>query len=208
GSYAFRVRAIVPGRIGKYVTPPSDPVGIVVSHRSEVDATANVDEQNSSITFPAGQTQIVADLFNHSTTSYVPNMRLEIVSISSTGNSVRVSNADNGGDGVSTVAAFDYSQLIGSSLDPNATSGNKTLTFSNPHTQMFTFTVRVIGNVLANPAPSSSGGSTTVTGTSSGTTPSGNPAGGSTTSTGGILGSTNLLKFTVDPLTHSVSLVK
>src|SRR5206468_3288283 len=128
GSYAFRVRAIVPGRIGKYVTPPSDPVGIVVSHRSEVDATANVDEQNSSITFPAGQTQIVADLFNHSTTSYVPNMRLEIVSISSTGNSVRVSNADNGGDGVSTVAAFDYSQLIGSSLDANATSGNKTLT--------------------------------------------------------------------------------
>ena len=195
------------GLIGKYVTPPSNPVGIVVSHRVEADATANVDEQNSSVTFPAGQTQIVADLFNHSTTTYVPNMRLEIISISSTGNTVKVANADNGGDGVSTVAAFDYSQLIGNSLAPNAASGNKTLTFTNPNSQMFTFTARVIGSVLTGTGQTGSGSSST-SGTTSGGS-SGTTSGGTgTTSTGGLLGSTKLLKFTVNPLTRTVSLLK
>jgi hypothetical protein len=206
GNYAFRVRAIVPGKIGKYVTPPSNPVGIVVSRRAETDATANVDEQNSSITFPAGQTQIVANLLNHSTTTYYPNMRLEIVSISSTGNTVKVTNSDNGGDGVANVAAFDYSSLVGSSLAPNATSGNKTLTFSNPNTQMFSFTVRIIGSVLTG---TGSTGSTSGT-TSSSTTSSGGSTGGTggTTSTTSLLGSTKLLKFTVNPLTKTISLVK
>ena len=207
GTYAFRVRAIVPGRIGKYVTPPSNPVGIVVSHRAETDATANIDMQNSSITFPAGQTQIVADLFNHSTTTYYPSTRLEIVSISSTGNTVKVTNADNGGDGLSSVAAFDYSQLIGSTLAPNSASGSKTLTFSNPNTQMFSFTVRVIGSVLTGQAPAGSGGSST-SGSGS-TTSSGGTTGTGTTSTGsGLLGTSKLLKFTVNPLTKTVSLVK
>jgi hypothetical protein len=208
GSYAFRVRAIVPGKIGKYVTPPSNPVGVVVSHRAETDATANIDEQNSSITFPAGQTQIVADLFNHSTTAYYPNTRLEIVAISSTGNTVKVINADNGGDGVSTLAAFDYSQLIGSSLAPNSASGSKTLVFANPNTQMFTFTIRVIGSVLiGGQAPAGSSG-TAPSGPDS-TTSSGGTTGTGTTSTGrGLLGSTKLLKFTVDPVTRTVSLLK
>ncbi|MBV9243172.1 MAG: S8 family serine peptidase, partial [Acidobacteria bacterium] len=209
GTYAFRVRSIVPGLIGKYVTPPSNAVGIVVSHRAESDATANVDEQNSSITFPAGQTQIVADLFNHSTTTYYPSMRLEITAISSTGNTVKVSNADNNGDGVSTVAAFDYSSLIGANLAPNAASGNKTLKFTNPNNQMFTFTVRIIGSILTGQAQAGSGGSSTSGMTSPGAAPGGNPAGGSgTTSTTSLLGSVKVLKFTVNPLTHSVSLVK
>jgi hypothetical protein len=207
GNYAFRVRAIVPGKIGKYVTPPSNPVGIVVSHRSETDATSNIDEQNSSVTYPAGQTQIVADLFNHSTTTYYPNTRLEIVSISSTGNTVKVPNSDNGGDGVSTLAAFDYSSLIGSALAPNAASGNKTITFSNPNAQMFTFTVRIIGSVVTGQAPS--GGSSPAGGSTSGGSTGGTTSGGGTTSTGGgLLGGTKLLKFTVNPLTRTVSLLK
>lgn len=208
GAYAFRVRAIVPGKIGKYVTPASDPVGIVVSHRKEVDATASIDEVNQAITFPSGSAEIVADLKNHSTTTFFPTARLEITGISSSGNTVKVSNADNGGDGVATVAAFDYSPQFGQGLAPNTESGTKTLKFSNPNNQLFTFTVRVIASTLCG------NGTTTTTG---GTTPAGGgtsngamtTSGSGTTSTGGgLLSSVQVLKFTVNPVTGTVSLVK
>jgi len=208
GAYAFRVRSIVPGKVGKYVTPPSNPVGIVVSHRREVDATASIDEVNQSIAFPSGSAEIVADLKNHSTTTFYPTARLEITGISSTGNTVRVSNADNGGDGVSTVAAFDYSPQFGQSLAPNAESATKTLKFSNPTNQLFTFTVRVIASTLCGSGTTTSTSGTT--GASGGTTSGGTTTGGTgpASTSGGLLSSVKLLKFTVNPLTGTVSLVK
>src|SRR5258708_7130593 len=194
GTYNFRVRSIVPGRIGKYVTMPSNVASIIVAHRTPVDATASVDALNLSITFPPGSTEIVTALKNKSATVFYPNIRFEITSISSTGNTVKAINADNGGDGVATVAAFDYSQLVGGSFVQNQESGNKTLRFSNPNTVMFTFTARVIANVAT-----ATGGTTS--GTSSGTTPSGTTSGGTTSGTGVTgTGSTHLLKFTVNPL--------
>jgi minor extracellular serine protease Vpr len=207
GPRAFRVRAIVPGRIGKYVTPPSNPVGIIVSHRTEINASDSIDEVNQSITFPAGQAQIVAALKNHSTTTFYPNMRLEITAVSSTGNTVRVTNADNNGDGVATVAAFDYSNLVGTSLAPDATSGSKTLKFTNPNNQLFTFTVRVMANVQAS---SISGGSTSGGSVSGGSTTGGTSSGGTTTTSsgGGLLSTVRVLKFTVNPLTRTVTLVQ
>jgi hypothetical protein len=141
-------------------------------------------------------------LKNNSTKAFYPNMRFEIVSVESTGNSVRVANADNGGDGVNKVAVFDYSQLIGAALSPGAESGNKTIRFTNPNTILFTFTARVKAHVLtgsSSSATSGTGGDTS--GTSSGTSGSGD----STNSAGGLSGVTKLLKFTVNPLTKTVS---
>jgi hypothetical protein len=115
---------------------------------------------------------------------------------------VRVSNADNGGNGVTGLAVFDYSQLVGNALRPGQESGARAIKFSNPNTVLFTFTARVIAHV-----PASSGGSGGVTPTPVG------PTGGTTTATsgsggavGGLLGGTSgLLRVTVNPLTKSVS---
>ncbi|MEO7659924.1 MAG: S8 family serine peptidase, partial [Pyrinomonadaceae bacterium] len=94
GTYNFRVRAVTNGKIGKYVTIPSNVVGITVSKRSEVDATNEISAINRSIVFPPGSTELVTALKNNSATIFYPNMRFEIVSIQSFGNSVRASNAD------------------------------------------------------------------------------------------------------------------
>jgi subtilisin family serine protease len=202
GVYQYRVRAITPGRVGKFVTAPGNIESITVSRRLEVDATDSIGALNRSITFPAGATELVTALKNQSTTTFYPNMRFEIVSISSSGNSVRVVNADSGGDGVGSPAVFDYSQLVGAALAPNAESGNKTIRFTNPNTVLFTFTARVKANVLTGTQATggASGGST---GGSTGGT-GGTSTGG--TSTGGTTGGTSkLYKFAVNPLLGTVS---
>lgn len=203
GVYQYRVRAITPGRIGKFVTIPSNVESIKVSRRMEVDATDLIVPVNRTINFPAGATELVTALKNQTTTTYYPNMRFEIVSIQSAGNSVRAANADNNGDGVTGAAVYDYSQLVGSSLAPSAESGDKTIRFSNPNTVLFTFTARVKANVLAGSQPSQgqTSGSTT-----NGSTTGGSAAGGTTTSgTGGAISVSRLLKFTVNPVTKTVS---
>jgi hypothetical protein len=70
---------------------------------------------------------------------FYPTTRLEIVSVESSGNNVRVANADNGGNGVTGVAVFDYSQLVGSDLQPNEETATRGLRFNNPNTVLFTF---------------------------------------------------------------------
>lgn len=209
GTYQYRLRSITPGRVGKFVTMPSNVETIKVSRRAETDATDLITTINRSITFPAGATELVTALKNQSNTVFYPNMRFEIVSIQSAGNSVRVANADNNGNGVTNVAVFDYSQLVGNSLATGAESGNKTIRFSNPNTVLFTFTARVKANVLTGggtvPGGSNSGGSST-TGGSGGTTSGGSTTGGTTTGGSGINSLTpRLFKFTVNPLTQTVS---
>jgi len=205
GTYQYRVRAITAGRVGKYVTIPSNVESIKVSSRTEVDATESIAPVNRSITFPAGATELVTALKNQSSTTFYPNMRFEIVSIQSAGNSVKVVNADNKGDGVSGVAVFDYSQLVGSFLAPNAESGNKTIRFTNPNTVLFSFTARVKAHVSTFTGAVSGSSSQTMT---SGESTSGNTStsGETSTSSGTILGSgSTLLKFTVNPLTGAVT---
>jgi hypothetical protein len=132
-------------------------------------------------------------------------MRFEIVSIQSAGNSVTVANADNNGNGTTNAAVFDYSQLVGNSLAANAESGNKTIRFNNPNTVLFSFTARVKAHTLN--GSSVTGGSTTGTTTTSGTsTTGGTSTGGTTTnSASGTISPSRLLKFTVNPLTGTVS---
>jgi hypothetical protein len=205
GPHSYRVRAVTPGLIGKYVTDPSNVQSITVARRTAVDATASIAPVNKSIVFGAGVTDLTTSLKNQSSTVFYPATRLHIVSVESSGNSVRVANADNGQDGVTGIAVFDYSQLVGTDFQPNEETGTRGLKFNNPNTVLFSFTARVIASVPA-------GGSTTTTTGSTGDTtggPTGAPAssGGGTTSTGGTLSAATakLLKFTVNPLTKTVT---
>ncbi|MEO7674468.1 MAG: S8 family serine peptidase [Pyrinomonadaceae bacterium] len=197
GTYSYRIRSITPGRVGKYVTVPSNVASITVSRRAEVDATNDISLVNRSIMFTPGITELVSALKNTSSTTYYPNLRFEIVSVQSAGNSVRVANAANGGDGVNGVAIFDYSQAVGTEFVPNEESLNKTIRFNNPNTVLFSFTARVKANVLTG-IVGTSGTQTATTGSTGGTTTSG---GGSTNTAG----SGNLLQFTVNPLTKAIS---
>ncbi|MBI3652745.1 MAG: S8 family serine peptidase [Acidobacteria bacterium] len=198
GTHSYRVRSITPGRIGKFVTIPSNVASITVSRRAEIDATSYLTAVNRSITFPPGATELVTALKNQSATVFVPYVRMEIVAVQSTGNSVRVINADNGGDGVTTPAVFDYSQLFGADLVANEETGNRTLRFTNPNTQLFTFTARVKAYVLTG-----SGGSSSAS--TSGTSSSANPGGSSSSGSGTAASGSSLLRFTVNPLTGLVS---
>ncbi|HVF47632.1 MAG TPA: S8 family serine peptidase, partial [Pyrinomonadaceae bacterium] len=200
GRHIYRVRAIVPGQIGKFVTQPSNLSTIIVRKRAAVDATGSIDAVNSSITFPPGATHLTTALRNNSSTVFYPHVRFEIVSISSAGNSVRVSNADSGGDGVSAPAVFDYSQLVGYDFVPNELSGTKQLKFSNPNTVLFIFTARVMANV-----------STAGTSSAAGPLGEGTKAARTDTKAGSLEqpaaeSTTRLLQFTVNPLTNSVTI--
>ncbi|MGI9056876.1 MAG: hypothetical protein ACR2F2_13860, partial [Pyrinomonadaceae bacterium] len=199
GTYSYRVRAVTDGRVGKYVTVPSNVESITVSRRVEVDATGSINAVNKSITFPAGSTELVTALKNQSSTTYFPFTKLEIVSVQSAGNSVRVSNADNGGDGIANTAVFDYSSLFGPDFTPNEESGTRLIKFTNPNTVLFTFTARVKSFVLTGggtPPPGVSGG-----GAGSGGSGASSGSGGGTTSAG-----SQLLQFTVNPITNTVSI--
>ena len=207
GTHRFRVRAITAGLIGKYVTDPSNVEAVTVARRTETDATASITAVNKTIVFGAGVTDLTTALRNQSTTVFYPTTRLEIVSVESSGSSVRVANADNGGDGVTRAAAFDYSQLVGADFQPNEETATRGLRFNNPNTVLFTFTARVIANVPEAGGGSSSATSTgTAGGTTSGTTGGGTTTGSGTNSTGGTLITTKLLKFTVNPLTKTISI--
>jgi hypothetical protein len=204
GPHSYRLRAITPGLVGKYVTDPSNAESVTVVRRTAVDATDSISPVNKTIVFGAGVTDLTTALRNQSSTVFYPTTRLEIVSVESSGNTVRVANADNGRDGVTGVAVFDYSQLVGSDLQPNEETATRGLRFNNPNTVLFNFTARVIASVPAG------GGTTTTTG-STGETTGGSTSTGSTstgtTSTGGTLSATTtkLLKFTVNPLTKTVT---
>ena len=205
GTHSYRVRSITEGLIGKYVTEPGNAESVTVARRTAVDATASVSPVNKSIVFGAGVTDLTTALRNQSSTVFYPTARLEIVSVESSGNTVRVANADSGGDGVSGVAVFDYSQLVGADLQPNEETATRGLRFNNPNTVLFTFTARVFASVPAGGAGAATGTAGSTGDSTSG--PTGVPASGSgTTGTGGTLTTaTKLLKFTVNPLTKTVS---
>ncbi len=200
GTYSYRIRSITAGKIGKYVTVPSNVVSITVSRRVEINATKMISPINRSITFPAGATELVTALKNTSTTTFYPHIRFIIVDVQSTGRTVRVSNADNGGDGVSGQAIFDYSSLIdGGDLTANEESGDRTIRFSNPNTVLFTFTAKIRAYTLKGTATSAGG-----SGDGSGTDGSGDGTGSDSGDLSGL--TDNLLKFAVNPLTRTVSI--
>lgn len=198
GHYYYRVRAITPGKIGSYVTIPSNVQSVIVSQRTKVDITSQVQTAMSNVSFVNGVFSLDLNMKNNSTNTYVPLVELNVVNISSTSGTVSVKNAENGGSGQSaaTPALFSYTNLIGSDqqFTPAEITGNRTLQFNDSAAEMFSFDVQV--TAFQGGAPGAPAGSSTST--SSGT----NTSSSSGTSPQTLPG---ILRITVNPLTKAVT---
>jgi subtilisin family serine protease len=209
GTRSYRIRSITAGRLGKFVTIPSNVESITVARRATVDATDSITPVNKTIVFAGGTTDLTTALRNQSSTIFYPVTRMEIVSVESKNSSVSVANADNNANGVTGAAVFDYSQLVGADFQPNEETATRAIKFNNPNTVLFTFTARVMASVPAGAAAGATGTSSTgsTEGTTTGTTTGGTTGGTGTSSTGtSALSGVKLLKFTVNPLTKTVSI--
>ncbi|HKC62841.1 MAG TPA: S8 family serine peptidase, partial [Pyrinomonadaceae bacterium] len=135
GTYYYRVRSLTPGKIGSYVTVPSNVQSVQVSHRTKVDITNQVQTAMTNVSFAGGVFSLDLNLKNNSASTYVPLVELNVINISSTSGTVSVKNADNGGNGKSatTPALYGYSNLLGSNqqFDPSEITGNRTLQFND-----------------------------------------------------------------------------
>lgn len=147
GSYLYRVRGLHPGQIGKFVTVPSDAVELVVDRRSRVNITRTTSTTLSNVSFSGGVFQLDLALTNGADETYLPVVSFEIVRIQSASGTVTVANADNGGSGTNggDPALFDYSYELGDDgvFSPAETTGARTLRFSDPAGELFTFRARV-----------------------------------------------------------------
>jgi len=203
GTRYYRVRALTPGQIGYYVTPPSAPQSIIVDRRSLVDITSQVQTTVSNVSLSGGVFSLDLTMTNNTaSTNYVPFVRLNVINIASTSGTVRTINSENGGSGLGTSnpALYDYSNQLGSDQVFNAaeTTGARTLRFADAASELFQFDVNATAFV------NSSNGA--------GTDPASQPGGGGGGSTQGSLSlpGVNLLTakkihFTVNPLTRSVT---
>jgi subtilisin family serine protease len=194
---SYRVRAVLPGKIGSYVTVPSNVETIVVDRRCKVNITKNTSSAISGVSFASGVFQLNLDLTNTSSSSYYPLVEMRIVKISSTSGTVSVINADNGANGTSTAtgALFGYSNLLGTdeTFTGGEKTGSRTIQFRDNASELFTFDA-VVTAYQRKGAP----GSTTTGGSGAGST--------SPDSSGSTLPDlTSLVRFTVNPLTRVVT---
>jgi subtilisin family serine protease len=204
GTHYYRVRALTPGQIGYYVTPPSAPQSIIVDHRSLVDITSQVKTIVSNVSLAGGMFSLDLTMTNNTpSTNYVPFVRLNVINITSTTGTVRANNADNGGSGLGTSspALFDYSGQLGSDQVFSAaeTTSARTLRFADPASEMFQFDVNA--SAFLNSSNGASGSQSTQSSGSSGT--SGNQ--GPPSLPGLNLLTAKKIHFTVNPLTKSVT---
>lgn len=196
--YFFRVRALFPGRIGLYVTPPSNVASVLVDQRTKVEITNLVRTATSNVLLSGGVFQLDLNMTNQSSNAYVPLAEFKVVSIVSGSGTVAVINADNGGSGTGAAnsALFDYSQQLGTDgqFSPNEISGNRTLKFRDTASELFTFSAivtayqRIGGSSSGQPQTLEAG------------TP-GDPRGTPTS----LPGLTTMMRFTVNPLLRTVS---
>lgn len=143
GTYSYRVRAITAGKIGKYVTVPSNVQSIKVDRRGKVDITDMVKTAISNVSFTNSIFKLDLDITNEKGENYVPLVELNVVRITSASGTVTVANADNNGNGTSaaTAALFGYSNLLGADevFSVGETSGKRTLNFLDNSAEMFSF---------------------------------------------------------------------
>jgi minor extracellular serine protease Vpr len=198
GAYFFRVRALYPGQIGLYVTPPSNVIGVLVDQRMKAEITNLVKTAMSSVSLSGGVFQLDLNMMNQSSNRYVPLVELKVIGIHSASGSQTVVNADNSGNGtnVANAALFDYSHQLGSDeqFSANEVTASRTLKFQDNASELFVFDVIVtayqqVGGSSSSSSPSSGGSA---------------PAGASGSATS-LTGLTSLMRFTANPLTKSVS---
>jgi hypothetical protein len=211
GSFSYRILCLFTVEHGLYPSAPSEVRAVLVDRRIETDVTTLIEGAIADNTYSlsGGFTQFGWTLKNISgDTTIYPPLQFTITSIQSRSGAVRVANADNSGDGVSTPATFDYTNAAGTDLSPGEASGATTLKFSNPGSELFTVTAVVRGH-LRDPsggAQASASGSASSGGTDS--------SGGGGTEGGTTVAGQNIpltvpqgvLKFTVNPLTRTVRL--
>ena len=204
GNFQYRVRGMYTVENGLMLGPASAVKTVVVDRRIQADVTSIIESKivDGSLSFVGGIWQFDQTLRNSSTgTSVFAPLRFTITSISSASGTVRVKNADNGGNGVSSPATFDYTPQVGTDqqLSPGESTASRRLQFNDPASEMFSFTVAVQG-YLPDAAGAGSGGGATG-GTSGGT---GGTSSGSSSDSGFSI-PTRVLKVTVNPLTKSVT---
>ncbi|HEX8285510.1 MAG TPA: S8 family serine peptidase [Pyrinomonadaceae bacterium] len=214
GDYQYRAVGLYPVEYGMAAGPESASKAVRVDRRVEQDVTSAVQATilDGTVSFSGGAAQFDQTLRNGSASSLYAPLRFVVTSVQSNSGRVAVANADNGGTGAAgSPAAFDYSATFGPDLAPNEASAAKRLRFANPANEMFQFTAVVYAHVpdpaYAPAAPSAGGESGASSSASSGST------GGSGTGATGTLGTLlttqpRVLKFTVNPLTGKVSLLK
>jgi subtilisin family serine protease len=205
GTHYYRVRALTPGQIGYYVTPPSAPQSIIVDHRSLVDITNQVKTVVSNVSLTGGVFSLDLTMTNNApSTNYVPLVRLNVINVSSTSGTVRAVNADNGGSGLGTSnpALFDYSNQLGSDqvFSTAETTSARTLRFTDSASELFQFDV----NATAFLNSSNGGGGSQSSQSSSGGNGSGSNQ-GPLSIPGVNLLTAKRIHFTVNPLTKAVT---
>jgi subtilisin family serine protease len=206
GSFQYRVRGLYTVENGLMPGPVSAVKTVTVDRRLEADATSLIEARivDGSLSLTGGVWQFDQTLRNaSSSTSVFAPLRFVITSINSNSGTVRVKNADDGGNGVSSPATFDYTSQVGvdQQLSPGESTASRRLQFNDPAGEMFTLTVIVRGN-FPDPAGASSGGGAAGA-------PSGGDAGGSSDSSSSsglsLPGGVKVMQITVNPLTKSVT---
>ena len=201
GTRSYRVRSITPGRVGFYVTVPSNTESITVDRRGLVDITATTSSAISNVSLSGGIFKLDLDLTNGATETYVPMVEMKIKGITSGSGTVTVANAENGGNGKSAASAalFSYSNLLGA--DQTFTSGEKTgartIQFRNNASEMFTFDAVVTAYQQGAAGAGSAQGASAPAGT--------NTASGGSGSANPLQSVTKVMRFTVNPLTKIVT---
>lgn len=202
GEMRYRMRALSPGRIGLFVSAPSNAQTIFVDPRSEEDVTKWVTRQTAGVSFSNGVYQLDLGLKNTATNAYLPAVHFDVIAIHSTSGAVYALNPDSGGNGTrpDLAARWEYGNKLGADerWSGGETTGARALRFADPLGEMFTFDVVVLANRRIG-----EGGGT-------GEVPVGGaPSGGGSGSGGGSQpqGSRQMLRFTVNPLTGSVTTV-
>jgi hypothetical protein len=203
GSFQYRVSGLYTVESGLMPGPTSGVKTVTVDRRLEADATSLIEAKivDGSLTLSGGVWQFDQTLRNTSSSSsvYAP-LRFVITSITSNSGTVRVKNADDGGNGVSSPATFDYTSQVGvdQQLSPGEITASRRLQFNDPAAEMFTFTVVVKGHF-----PDPAGGAAAAP-SGGGAAPSSSP--GSSPSSGlSLPGGVRVMQITVNPLTKSVT---
>lgn len=210
GTFQYRARGLYTVENGLLAGPASAVKTVVVDRRLEADISSAIEARmaDGTVSFSGGVYQFDQILQNISGTSVYAPMRFTITGISSRSGTVRVKNADNGGDGVSSPASFDYTSQVGSDqqLSPGENTAGRRLQFNDPAGEMFQLTVVVSGH-LPDPAGASSGGGAGAGGGASGSSGGGTESGTGTSSGSGLPAGVTL-RFLVNPLTKTMTLVK
>ncbi|HKQ08320.1 MAG TPA: S8 family serine peptidase [Blastocatellia bacterium] len=148
GAYNYRVSGLFTVQYGLLQGPASAVQTVQVNRRLEADVTSLIQTAVSNVSLAAGIFEFDQTLRNISSNQTIlPPLRFNITAIQSTSGTVRVANADNGGNGVDSNAVFDYSNALGTdrALTVGEVSGSHHLKFSDPAAELFQFTAVVKG---------------------------------------------------------------